>query len=200
MGLRARKKLATREALSAAAYRLAIEKGLVHVRVEDIAAEAGVSPRTYNNYFSSREAAICGFAAQRAEWLAGALRDRPAGESIEESLIAVMMEPYGDGGEPDRAGLRLMACSPALQGEYLKAGVAVERRLAEAIAERTGADVERDLAPSLLAAAVTTASRVAAEYWLRPETSTPYATILHAALRQVVNPPPANPTTRDTAC
>src|SRR5207342_1939710 len=54
-GMRERKKLATRRALSAAALRLAREHGPQNVRVDDIAEAAGVSPRTYNNYFSSRE-------------------------------------------------------------------------------------------------------------------------------------------------
>jgi AcrR family transcriptional regulator len=57
-GLRERKKQQTREALSWAALRLAIDRGLGNVLVEDIAAEAGVSPRTFNNYFSSKAEAI----------------------------------------------------------------------------------------------------------------------------------------------
>ncbi|HEY5017289.1 MAG TPA: helix-turn-helix domain-containing protein, partial [Streptosporangiaceae bacterium] len=58
-GLRERKKLATRQALGAAAMRLAIERGLENVLVEDIAAAADVSPRTFNNYFASKYEAIC---------------------------------------------------------------------------------------------------------------------------------------------
>jgi hypothetical protein len=57
-GLRERKKQATREALREAALLLALERGPDNVRVDDIADAAGVSPRTYNNYFSSREQAI----------------------------------------------------------------------------------------------------------------------------------------------
>ena len=56
--MREKKKDATRKALREAALRLAMEHGPDNVRVDDIADAAGVSPRTYNNYFSSREQAI----------------------------------------------------------------------------------------------------------------------------------------------
>ena len=48
-GLRERKKLATRAALGQAAWQLTIERGYAHTRVEDIAAAAGVSARTFSN-------------------------------------------------------------------------------------------------------------------------------------------------------
>src|ERR1700684_3472572 len=65
-GLRERKKLATRQALGAAAMRLAVERGLENVFVEDIAAAADVSPRTFNNYFASKYEAICALALDRS--------------------------------------------------------------------------------------------------------------------------------------
>ena len=58
MGLRERKKAETRAALSWAAIRLTVERGFENVKVEDIAAAAGVSPRTFNNYFASKGEAI----------------------------------------------------------------------------------------------------------------------------------------------
>ena len=61
-GLRERKKVATRHALGVAAMRLAIERGLENVLVEDIAEAAGVSTRTFNNYFASKYEAICALA------------------------------------------------------------------------------------------------------------------------------------------
>jgi AcrR family transcriptional regulator len=83
--LRTRNKQAVREAIGAAALRLALEQGpggLKLVRVADIAEAAGVAPRTYNNYFSSREEAICAFHADQARRLGRALRSRPVSEPL----------------------------------------------------------------------------------------------------------------------
>src|SRR6201995_5853763 len=59
-GLRERKKRATGEALHDAAMRLTLERGLEHLTVEEISAAAGVSPRTFFNYFPGKEQAIVG--------------------------------------------------------------------------------------------------------------------------------------------
>src|SRR5215469_11157364 len=73
-GLRERKKAATRHALGIAAMSLAIERGLDNVRPEDIAAKAGVSTRTFNNYFDSKKEAICALAMERGTLIGTALR------------------------------------------------------------------------------------------------------------------------------
>lgn len=187
LGLRERKKLATREALSLAAVRLALERGLENVRVDDIAAAAGVSPRTYNNYFSSREEAICAAAAERARQLGEALRARPPDEPLGEAIVLAIVSRYTHG-EPDKRMIRLIVSTPALRGEFLKTVAAREAQLAEAIAERTGLDADEDLEPRLLAAVVTGASRIATIHWLRPGVDVPYARVVEGALRLVVPP------------
>ncbi len=57
-GLRERKKLDTRRALSDAALKLALEGGFDAVTREAIADLAGVSLRTFNNYFSGKYEAL----------------------------------------------------------------------------------------------------------------------------------------------
>jgi AcrR family transcriptional regulator len=182
--LRGRNRQATREAISHAALRLAIEQGpngLALVRVHDIATAAGVSPRTYNNYFSSRAEAICAFQADQSTRAGQALRSRPADEPLDQAVIAAVIELYTNP-EPDRAGLRMIMSTPELEGEALKAFTMAEGPLAEAIAARTGTDPGRDLFPAVTAAAIAGAIRVAGRHWLEPGNPESFATILRRAL------------------
>ena len=181
--LRERKKLATREALSAAALRLALEHGPDNVRVDDIAEAAGVSPRTYNNYFASREQAIvAAIAAERGLRIGAALRARPADEPLADAVTAVVVEQYAAEPEPDDRAFALLLDAPRLRSEFLRSVATVEQPLAAAIAARHGELDE--LTTRVLAAAVSAAARVAAEHWLagwRPTTDAAAALVVPGA-------------------
>lgn len=176
-GLRERKKEETRIALSWAAIRLTVERGYDNVRVEDIAAEVGVSPRTFNNYFASKGEAIAARQLERARAISEELRNRPADEPLWEAVTGAVLARFALGADnhhgtadPDWvAGVRLMVNEPALQGEFLKAGAAMEAEFATVIAERTGTDVTTDLYPKLVANAISGAIAVAVEHWWRTE-------------------------------
>lgn len=192
-GLRERKKEQTRTALSWAAIRLAVERGLENVRVEDIAAEVGVSSRTFNNYFSGKAEAIAARHLDRASRIGEELRTRPADEPLWESLAATVVGQFApdqvtDGETRDErwlAGIRLMVTEPPLQHELFEASAAGEAALATAVAERTGTDAERDLYPRLVAGAVGAAIRVSTQQWMRADRRVPVAPILQDALRQL---------------
>ena len=88
-GLRERKKLATRHALHEAALHLVAAHGLDGVSVDDIAARADVSPRTFFNYFATKDDAVVGLDPAGPAEQAAALAGRPASESAVEALRAV---------------------------------------------------------------------------------------------------------------
>src|SRR3954469_18002584 len=89
-GLRERKKQATRAALADAAWNLAAEHGVSAVTIDDIAQAADVSPRTFFNYFSSKEEAVLERTAAIGHALAAAIRARPADEPLTEALCGAV--------------------------------------------------------------------------------------------------------------
>ncbi|WP_239101346.1 TetR/AcrR family transcriptional regulator [Microbispora amethystogenes] len=169
-GLREQKKQATREALRAAALRLALERGPDNVRVDDIAEAAGVSPRTYNNYFSSREQAIvAAVAGERETRVAAAVIDRPDGVGLADAVVEAVVDQYTASDAPGQEALLLITTRPALRDAFIDTTTAIERPLTEAIAERLG-DGDPHTA-RVLAASVTAAVRVAIEQWLQTTVS-----------------------------
>ena len=161
VGLRERKKTETRAALSTAALRLALAKGVDNVRVDEIAEAANVSPRTYNNYFPSREHAIvAGITATRALQVVEELRARPSDEPLIDSIVAAFTEQYR---EPPSEALALINSTPSLREAYLDSVSSMEPPIAEVIAERLGKD---QAGAEVLAAAVSAAARIAVQRWV----------------------------------
>jgi AcrR family transcriptional regulator len=189
-GLRERKKLATKQALALAAMRLAVERGLENVRVEDITDAVNVSRRTFTNYFSSKEEAIASLSADRFARAVQAVADRPSSEPLADSLAEAFAAEHEPAAQLDRervAPVRMLMTSPALQGEALKTMVAAEEPLAKVIAGRTGADPDGDLYPHVLAAAVMAAVRAATGHWASSDT--PLPDLIRQAVRQVAATP-----------
>lgn len=191
-GLRERKKEATRVALSWAAIRLTVERGLDDVRVEDIAGAVGVSPRTFNNYFSSKAEAIAFRHLRRSLRVAEEVRSAPEDEPLWEVITQAVLRQLEPGPEvrdmpPQEpadwvAGLRVMVAEPALQSEMLRAGKIAESELAAAIADRTGTSVDVDLYPRLVAASVTAANSAALDLFLHGDAEQPMEPLLRSAL------------------
>jgi AcrR family transcriptional regulator len=176
-GLRERKKRATRKALRDAALRLALERGPDNVRVDDIAEAAGVSPRTYNNYFASREQAIvAAVTAEREARVAEAVAARPAGTRLAEAVTEAIVEQYTDPDSHDPRALLLITASPALRDAFLGTAAGIEDPLTAVIAERTG-DAGQHTA-RVLSASIAAAVRIALQQWIRPAAESRTATEL----------------------
>jgi AcrR family transcriptional regulator len=174
-GLRERKKTATRLSLHEAALRLVAERGLDHVSVDDIAERAAVSPRTFFNYFATKDDAVLGLDPTATARQVDAFEARPAAESALEAIRAVAREQAaGMALETELWPLRLQVIEahPVLVGRLAAAFGESERALAAAIAARTGAHGADDLYPTLLAGVAGVAMRAALHRWLATDFTT----------------------------
>jgi AcrR family transcriptional regulator len=149
--------------LRESALRLALERGPDNVRVDDIAEAAGVSPRTYNNYFASRDQAIvAAVTAEREARIAAAVAARPSGVPLADAVFDAVVAEHHDPGERGRDALLLITTNPALRAAFAESAESIEGPLADAIADRIG-DPEVAL---VLAASVAAAVRVGVQRWL----------------------------------
>lgn len=201
-GLRERKKNATKLALANAAIRLCLRDGVDNVTVDDIAAEAEVSPRTFFNYFACKEEAIVAESRLRSERLVAELAARPADEPIADALRVVVMTLLNEASPAERtrqwvAEMRMLHRTPSVMPYQLASYAALERSLAEVIAARTGLDADRDLFPLVTASVTAAATRAALSRWLDQDEDTSLTELANAAFDQIapaLAPPlPARP-------
>ncbi|MFD4637708.1 TetR/AcrR family transcriptional regulator [Lentzea sp. NPDC058436] len=153
--LREHKKAETRRSLAAAALRLAMERGLDGVTVEEIADEAGVSRRTFSNYFTSKEDAVVAADRERIRALVTLVAARPADEGPWQALRASTAELYRDRPLPDVEWieqLRLLRRHPSLIARQAGDQVALERDLTAVLVHREpDEEVARLMAATFLA-------------------------------------------------
>jgi AcrR family transcriptional regulator len=197
--LRERKKLATRRSLRRVALDLVAERGFAHVTVEDIAAAADVSPRTFFNYFPSKEAALFGIDADRV----AALRERVAcqvpGESVLDALrtalasdaqaVADELSELGGGGDPANWLHRMREAStdPHLRSAQAAQMAMIERAIADGLATRLGADPALDPYPGLLAAIATGVFRTSLTFWAGSGGTIPLDRLIDLAFRALAD-------------
>ncbi|WP_265523053.1 TetR/AcrR family transcriptional regulator [Oerskovia flava] len=122
-GLRERKKRERREALVDEAQRLVRERGLDAVTVEDVCASVGVSPRTFFNYFASKDDAVLGLSPVDVdpEITATFLAGGPSGDLLADVEVLVAHFLSGPFMTPERmaATLELVHAEPRLLVRHL---------------------------------------------------------------------------------
>src|SRR6266567_1321843 len=121
-GLRERRERLTAAELEAAALRLFGERGFDAVTVDDIAAEADVSRRTFFRYFASKEDVLLADHFVQLDRLREAMAARPPDEPILAALRNALLSMTGD--FEDRREMiilrgRLMRDTPSLQARSL---------------------------------------------------------------------------------
>ncbi|MER7606628.1 helix-turn-helix domain-containing protein [Nocardioides sp. NPDC127503] len=137
---RARQKRERRLALIEAAQRLVGERGLDDVTVEEISAAAGLSTRTFFNYFDSKDDAVLGIqeieldAEVRAEFVSGG----PSGRLMTdlEALVAGFLRNAAPNIEQGERAMRLMISEPRLVQRHIAWHQRVVGELEALLAER----------------------------------------------------------------
>ena len=169
LGLRERKKLRTREAIASAALRLFSDQGFRETTVEEVAAAADVSPRTFFRYFATKEDAALADHERRLAAIRDALAagppDEPVTAPVRRALLAMVSEVAAD----PTAGLaraRIVSTEPSVLARSLELQAAYEDAIANAVATRLGADVDLDPRPRVIAGAALGALRAAMRRWV----------------------------------
>lgn len=90
----------TEAALRAAGLRLFDEHGFQHTSAQDIARAAGVSPRTFFNYFGSKDAVVDVPREMFDDVFSRALRARPAGEDVATSVVVAALHLFASLDDP----------------------------------------------------------------------------------------------------
>jgi AcrR family transcriptional regulator len=189
LGLRERKKLGTRWALSDAAFELALERGLENVTREDIANRAGVSLRTFNNYFAGKYEAIAFRQIDRMRQSLAAFRERPADEPLWSAITEAVLAPLEAEGATNirPTHKELVVIRDLLSARDLRA--ALTRDLfadwVDAIAERTGTDPARDMYPRLVAAVIKAVGETAMEAYANADPPVAFTELLRRGLADV---------------
>lgn len=172
IGLREQKKQATRRALHEAAVRLMTASSPQTVTVEAICAAAGVSPRTFFNYFDSKEEALFPAHDEYVPAITATIRDHPAGTPLFEAAGYAIRDLFERTMSSEDWASRqdLIQAHPELMAVALRLGEELERAIADGIAARTGHAVD-DIFVQTVAAAVSAGVRVISRNWTADPTA-----------------------------
>ena len=166
-GLRQRKRQETLQRIRERGIRLFIEKGYAATTLEEIAAAAGISRRTFFYYFKSKDEILLSLQSDVGNMLVEAVRGVPAGkrplDAVREAAVAVCASIPAD----DMIALdRLMRQSEAVQARKQASYVEQEKALFAALRERWP-EPERATGLRLVAMLAVGAMRLASETFNR---------------------------------
>lgn len=151
-GLRERKKRETRLAIHRAALRLAHESGLESLTVDAISERAGVSARTFFNYYPTKDDALLGGSGADLESLPAFVAARPAGESPRESVRFLALQRVESlARDPELWAMRreLTQREPSLGLRFLGMYARVDRAMVDALIARARSERELSAADEL---------------------------------------------------
>lgn len=156
-------------AIEKAALELIAERGFDETSVEDMAAAAGISRRTFFRYFDSKSDILFGnfdaLLRSLEDWLSSVDDDRPMFDVIADAVMR-FNRVHTDGPVAHRERMELIMHTPALRANAALHNAKWQAVVARYAGRRTGQDPEA-LGPQLIAHVTLAASTTAYEQWLR---------------------------------
>ncbi len=139
MSLRERKRTQTRRELISAAMRLFEEKGYEESTVAEIASAAGVSTKTFFNYFASKDEVLFPHLSRRINAAVALIDQRAPDDRMADILVAAMQHMLADALTEEVDGglaavrLPMIVSVPAVQAATLHRYFLAETQLARAL-------------------------------------------------------------------
>lgn len=193
-GLRERTRRAIRKEVTEAAARLFVERGYEATTIDDIAEAVGMSRRTLYRYFSTREDVVVGKLDVVADEVLAALRERPAGEPVWESLrhsFDGMIAHLDDAAHTGLAApmQRIIVETPGLRARYLEKIERLEAAAELVLRERAEAAgkawADADPTPRAVVAAALGCVLAAEHAWLAGGATERFAVVVDRAMAAV---------------
>jgi AcrR family transcriptional regulator len=190
--LRARRRRQTTQDIHEAALRLARDRGYDNITIEQISAEAGVSQRTFFNYFPTKEAAVAYAPLEIPDELAAEFisRGKARRSVVLTDLISVIAQHLDE--QPPSRGQTEDIKVVALQHPNVLAAVlttfeAFYASVAGIVAQRLGMRADEEV-PQLIAGLALATVRTGLDMWTRdaptePDTPVPYVQRAASLLR-----------------
>jgi mycofactocin system transcriptional regulator len=157
----------SRRELELIALRLFTDQGFESTTIEQIAAEAGVSKRTFFRYFSSKASVLWSEFDSEVDTIRAALAEMPAGMPMMDAIrrAVVTANHYGPQDVPElRLRMNLIGGVPALQSSAAVHYDAWERAISDFAATRIGQPAD-SLYPLAVGRATLAACRAAYDRW-----------------------------------
>ncbi len=139
MGLRERKRRQTRQELIGAAMRLFEQKGYEQATVAEIAFAAGVSTKTFFNYFASKDEVLFPHLSRRIDAAVALIEQRGPDDRMADVVVAAMRHMLADALTEEVDGglaavrLPMIMSVPSVQAATLHRYFLAEAQLAEAL-------------------------------------------------------------------
>ncbi|GLY15001.1 TetR/AcrR family transcriptional regulator [Kineosporia rhizophila] len=175
--LRQRRRKATEREIHEATLRLVGEHGFEHVTVDMISSAAGISRRTFFNYFPSKEAAVIAGPTVLPDDALAEFLAQPGQEPVQvlRDLTRLLLRELSEN-QPQREELsqvmELAQQHPALMAAMLTNFERFERSVGEVAAQRLGLD-PLDVTPVLITSLAFSAIRTGLQSWSRSPHSSP---------------------------